>query len=306
MRWLTAACVVVGLMATLRGQSTDWPLNAVMSRAATYIERYADTLSGLVVEESYVQDVIAVNRFGYRVSAPRGPIHRTLRSDLLLVRPANADAWVQFRDVFEVDGRPVRDRNDRLAKLFLEPAGKNSQAEKQTEKIVRESARYNIGDIERTINIPVLALTILDRRAQQGFEFTLGDVPDAPALPKLPAFTPPADAVVVGFKETQVRSLIVNPQGKNLRSRGRFWISLPTGRVMMSELVVEDFTLNAIVHVAYAEREGYDVPVPAQMHEAYLNRLNNSRVEGTATYSNFREFGVKTDEAIASPPPTDP
>jgi hypothetical protein len=36
------------------------------------------------------------------------------------------------------------------------------------------------------------------------------------------------------------------------------------------------------------------------MHELYLNRLNNStKVEGTATYSNYRQFDVKVDEQIA-------
>ena len=34
--------------------------------------------------------------------------HRELTSDLLLVKPAGADPWLQFRDVFEVDGKPIR------------------------------------------------------------------------------------------------------------------------------------------------------------------------------------------------------
>ncbi len=77
---------------------------------------------------------------------------------------------------------------------------------------------------------------------------------------------------------------------------------MPTGEVLMTELRVDDFTLSAAVHVAYQTREGFKVPVPIEMHESYVNRLNNSRVEGHATYSNFRQFGVKTDEVIASPP----
>ena len=39
--------------------------------------------------------------------------------------PAGQDAsreiWIPFRDVFEVDGKPVRNRGDRLTKLFLQP-----------------------------------------------------------------------------------------------------------------------------------------------------------------------------------------
>lgn len=303
MRCLTAACLLLLFAMAPRAQTTDWPLAAVLSRAATYVETYGDHLSGLVVEEAYVQDVVMVNRFGYRVTMPKGPIHRALRSDLLLVNTSE-DTWMQFRDVFEVDGRPVRDRNDRLAKLFLDPAASKAKSkDSQVLKIARESARYNIGDVERTINLPVLPLTVLDRQMQGGFEFALGGISDPPALPKSVGFTPPAGATVVGFTETQVRSMIATPQGKNLKSRGRFWISLPAGHVLMSELNVEDFTLSATVHVAYGSQPNLEVPVPIEMHEVYFNRLNNQRVEGTATYTNFREFNVKTDEAIDTPPP---
>ncbi|NBV79100.1 MAG: ABC transporter permease subunit, partial [Verrucomicrobia bacterium] len=45
--------------------------------------------------------------------------YRELRSDLLLVKLGDEDWWLQFRDVFEVDRRPVRDRDQRLYKLFV-------------------------------------------------------------------------------------------------------------------------------------------------------------------------------------------
>jgi len=96
---------------------------------------------------------------------------------------------------------------------------------------------------------------------------------------------------------------VTNPQGKNLKSRGRFWITVPGGEVTMTELRVDDFTVSAIVHVAYQPREGFKVPVPVEMHETYINRLNSSRVEGHATYTNFRQFGVRTDYAIRPPAP---
>lgn len=301
MRFLTSAMLLAVLAAAPRAQTpATWSLPAVLSRAATYVDAYAERFVGMVVEESYVQDVITLNRFGYRVNLSKGPIHRTLKSDLLLVRPDGTDAWMQFRDVFEVDGKPVRDRNDRLQKLFLQPARSSSA---QADKIIKESARYNIGDIERTINLPVLAMTILDRRAQGGFQFQIG-APELSAgpLPTSPAFIPPADTVVITFSETQIRSLITNPQGKNMKSHGRFWLRLPEAQVLMTELLVDDFTLSAAVHVAYQPRPGFDLPVPVEMHENYLNRLNSSRVEGSATYTNYRRFDVKTDETLVPVP----
>jgi hypothetical protein len=67
----------------------------------------------------------------------------------------------------------------------------------------------------------------------------------------------------------------------------------------MTELSVDDYSLSATVHVAYERKPGLAVSVPIEMHELYVNRLNSSKVEGSATYSNFRQFDVKVDEQIA-------
>jgi hypothetical protein len=277
------------------------PLSAVLSRAATYVERFADRLSGFVMAEAYVQDVFPpINRFGGKPGPGQrtynGRLHRDLKSDLLLVRPVGAEGWLQFRDVTEVDGRRLRDRNDRLAKLFLEPSRSTAA---QARKIMTESARYNIGDIERNINLPVLALVVLDRNMQPGFQFTMEPAGQKYDLPKSAAFTPPDDTLVVAFKETQIRTMVASPQGKNLPASGRFWLDRATSQVRLSEIGIEDLWLKAVIHVAYASVDGIDVPVPVEMHEHYENKLNGTTVEGHATYSNFRQFKVNVDEDIA-------
>src|SRR6476646_8152315 len=86
-------CVVAAWLSALpRAQvpAPPVPLNVLLSKAATYVERYAAHLSGLVMEEAYVQDVEQLNRFGYRQNTRGGVSHRQLRSDLLLVRPQGA------------------------------------------------------------------------------------------------------------------------------------------------------------------------------------------------------------------------
>lgn len=304
MRAAPWSCLVVGLLVSVtsaqEGALPTPPLPLVLSRAATYVETFADKVSGFVTAESYVQDVhLAINRFGTppRGSRPySGPLHRELTSDLLLVRPVGADGWMQFRDVTEVDGRKLKDRNDRLARLFLDPS-KSTAA--QSRKIMDESARYNIGDIERNINLPVLALAVLDRRMQGGFQFAFDKGADKVDLPKSPAFSPPADALVVTFRETQPRTMVVSPQGKNLPSSGRFWLDWRTSQVYMTEIGVDDLWLRADIFVAYGSVDTINLPVPVEMHERYENKLNGSKVDGTAVYSNFREFTVKVDEDIA-------
>ena len=162
-----------------------------------------------------------------------------------------------------------------------------------------ESARYNIGDIERNINLPVLALAVLDRRMQQGFEFSYQKGDDKPALPKRPAFMPPDDALVVSFTETQSRTMVASPQGKNLPSSGHFWLDRGTSQIYMTEIGIDDLWLRAQIFVAYGTVDGINLPVPIEMFERYENKLNGTRVEGAASYSNFREFRVAVDEDIA-------
>jgi hypothetical protein len=294
-------CLLAAAPLTVAAQETAAPpLSLVLSRAATYVETFADRVSGFVTAESYLQDVYPpFNRFGGKPGGQRpysGPTHRELKSDLLLVRPVGADGWMQFRDVTEVDGKKLKDRNDRLARLFLEPSKSTAT---QSRKIMEESSRYNIGDIERNINLPVLALTVLDRRMQPGFQFGLGKRDDKYDLPKSPSFVAPADAVVVSFTETQIRTMVASPQGKNLAASGHFWMDRNTSRIYMTEIGIEDLWLKAVIYVAYGTVAGLDLPVPIEMHERYENKLNGTRVEGSATYSNFREFKVSVDEDIA-------
>ena len=93
---------------------------------------------------------------------------RDLQSDLLLVRAPAGDRWMEFRDVFEVDGKPVRDRAERLEKLFLQPS---ASTQRQVEDITAASARYNIGGVNRNVNLPVLALTVLEPQNRAWFSF---------------------------------------------------------------------------------------------------------------------------------------
>ncbi len=279
-------------------------LAVVLSRAATYVEAFADAFAGVVMAERYVQDVRpALNRFGAQpTNVPgrrptySGPMHRELQSDLLLVRPVGSEAWLQFRDVTEVDGRKLKDRNNRLARLFLEPSRSTAD---QARRIMAESSRYNIGEIERNINLPVLALVVLARNQQPGFQFERSAPVNPALLPRSPAFQVPPQALAVSFREVQLRTMVVSPQGRNLPASGHFWLDPDTSRVLMTEIGIDDLWLKASIFVAFGEVDGMKVPVPIEMHEVFENKLNGTRVEGTATYSNFRQFNVAVDEAIA-------
>jgi hypothetical protein len=78
------------------------------------------------------------------------------------------DDWSGFRDVHEVDGKPVADRRDRLERLFSLPA---KSAIPDARRINDESARYNLGAIQRNFNTPTMALFFLERVNHARFTF---------------------------------------------------------------------------------------------------------------------------------------
>jgi hypothetical protein len=267
-------------------------LATVLERAAAYVAEFHRQLSGVVAEEHYTQQVIAFARTPDHIVTPR---RLELRSDLLLVRPARGGEWTEFRDVFEANGEPVRDRGERLTKLFLDAS---PSAKAQIGRILDESSRYNIGDVQRNINTPVFALQILERDKQPRFKFkrTHERVPANIAAAAVPgAFRTSTEVWVVEFEETERGTLIRTEHSKDLPSRGRFWIEPQSGRVLMSELVAKNRDVSGTVDVSYQSAPLVGLLVPIEMRENYQNR-QGGRIEAVAEYGKFRQFQVNVDE----------
>ena len=282
----TLGALIGGIALQATPASAQEPsLDVVLARAGAYIVEFQRQLSGVVSEERYVQDVHPGTSQGVRFVSP-AVTHRDLKSDLLLVKPVGADRWIQFRDVFEVDGQPVRDRNERLMKLFVEPS---STTANQVERIVSESTRYNIGNLVRSVNVPVLALVVLHPDVQSRFRFK-----------RIGGGATVADAAwVIQYREVEHDTMIRTANGRDLPARGRFWIEPGTGRVLRSELIAQDVTIQGTIDVTYQPEPQIGLLVPIEMREHYEIRKDGSRVDGTATYSRFRQFQVKVDEKIA-------
>jgi VWFA-related protein len=283
------------------GAMTDEDVARVLVSAGSYVDDFQRQLTGIVMEESYTQDFSSSSMSRTGQYAPAA--HRELKSDLLLIRPGNGTRDVEFRDVFEVDGHTVRDREERLTRLFLDSS---KSATNQLRAIIAESARYNIGSVERTMNTPTLPLFLLLSTSQPRLTFkltsnsrptlshSLESVDGTPASDLLA----PSSAVVFAFEEQPHDTLIQTPRGKALPSKGRFWVDPGTGQVLMSELVVEDPSVRAVVDVSYRVDPEIQLLVPAEMRERYEGLRNGALVEGRATYGRFRRFQVKVDTDI--------
>jgi hypothetical protein len=286
--------LVMVMAPSVEAQETS--LETVLAHAAAYVAEFQRQLSGIVAEESYTQDAATPLMAAGSPFRRELDSHRELKSDLLLVRPVGTSQYVEFRDVFEVDGKPVRDRQERLTTLFLEGT---SSATQQIEQIIGESARYNIGNIQRTINTPVFPLLFLDRIVQPKFRFKRGtDSPPVMARGRTQNFSVGTEVWVIDYQEVDRNTMIRTTGGHDLPSRGRFWIEPDTGRVLMSELIVGDSLVRAVVDVSYQSQALLGFLVPVEMRERYEGLTDGSHVEGTATYGRFRQFQVEVDEKI--------
>ena len=283
-RIISATAAVALALAPVRAQEPS--LNVVLKRAASYVAEFRKQLSGIAAEETYTQEIINTGRF---VDALKVNPARRLKSDLLLIKATDGDRYIELRDVFEVDGAPVRDRQARLEKLLREPA-----AGAQIGTIINESARYNLGRITRNINTPLMALQFLDAANQPRMRFrhieknepVFRRQQDAP-LNDTPVFRVATEMWTIEFRERERGTMIRTPEGRDLPARGRFWINPSSGAVLISELIITG-DVAATVTVSYQSEPLMGFLVPVEMRESYDR--SGERITGHAAYGKFRQL----------------
>lgn len=201
-----------------------------------------------------------------------------LVSDLLLVQPQGSSLYYEFRDVREVDGQAVPDRERRLTELFLQPW---DAAMTQAASITADGARFNVVNIG-TINYPLQALVLLQLRYRGRLDVSVGGRERVAAQ----------ELRVITFRERDQKDTIF----EGLRSLGRAWVDEATGMVMKTELELRS------PRRKYADRittlfvfDGrLQLAVPAEMRDSY----SSPGMSGVATYGQFRTFRVRTAEEV--------
>jgi len=283
-------CIPIAVLlavATPRPAAAEEPtLATVLSRAAAYVGDFHRTLSRLIAEEHYAQTWETLWSGTRKGATPHG--NRELRSDLLLVKPQGVDDWLQYRDVFEVDGQPVRDRSERLPQLLVNRSG---SAASLAERIRRESAKYNLGSIERDVNIPVLAMRFLSVENQPRFKFRRAADRSVAAASIAPdeagVFRVTTAMWAIDYEEIRHPTIIRTPANTDLPARGRFWIDPDTGRVLITELHAGNKNVRGTIDVSYQSEPLLNLLVPVEMREEYFDR-SGSHITGVATYGRFR------------------
>jgi hypothetical protein len=213
--------------------------------------------------------------------------HQVTTAELVMVRLHAAEGWVAFRDVLTVNKRPVRDREQRLLKLLQSP---EPSALAQARRIAQESARFNLGRLTRTMNVPNMALEYLQtgHAARIRFAQLRDDTIDGRPV------------VVLRFEELAGPSLIRNMAGRDLLARGRVWAEPGSGAIVRTELLVEDRLSKGTCTVDFGLEPRLGIHVPIKMTERY--RTSVETIDAVARYSDFRSFRVSTSETVTKPP----
>jgi hypothetical protein len=268
-----AALAAAGVSLAAANKPTS---NALLDVAAAYVASFVQRFANVVSEEIYVQ----------KWSTDGGVLlsQRQLRSDLLLTRPTTASPYYAFREVMEVDGKTISESESRLVRLFAKPS---PNAVQEAEAITLESARYNLGNLQRTVNQPFFGLVLLQASYQKRFTYVVDKVERDLG----------EDVWIMQFKESQRPTFVRGSAGKDLPVRGRFWIAAGSGQVLRTELLMEDNQQKCEITTTFRMNDRFQVAVPVEMKEQYSLKGNRGRIQATATYQNFRQFEIETIEA---------
>jgi hypothetical protein len=267
----------------------------VLEQAARYVLDYEQAFHDVAAEEDYTQwtELGGATMKGPTLSCTATSCRRATRADVVFVRLGGEIPWGTFRDVFEVDGQKVRDREARLEKLF--GASPSGSVAPRVRAILDESARYNIGPVKRNVNFPTLALAFLHPRNQHRFAWKRGGTRRFGTV----------EGLEVEFEEVARPTLVDQDGHGDLPAKGRFWIDPQRGTVLRSETRFPLGAAGARASIAteYRPEPRLAMWVPAEMREEYSF---GSRAEATARYSNFRKFTVTVEDVTATLPPETP
>jgi hypothetical protein len=286
--------MAAGAASVLAGAAQPAP--GLLDRVQAFAERYRREAPSLVVEERYLQNVTLRRDLDAGASSqpnqltrplPNTPQHREMTSELVMVRLPGTAGWVTLRDVLVVDKRRLRDREERLLKLLQSP---QPDAFARASELARESARFNLGRITRTINVPDIAIEYLLPQHTGRMQF------DAPRDGTI-------DGVAVAmfrFREVRGPSIVRDPRGADLLAEGRVWAELSSGEIVRTELILRDRDSTGTNVVDFRVDPRLLIRVPVKMTERYVMR--GESIDAVATYTNFRSFAVATTEKLAKPP----
>ena len=275
--------VTAMLVAVCVGEAQSPPADGVVDRLGTYLLDYETKVSELAAEEQYEQWIKRRRGYGGDTVA-----RRKLRSMYFLVRLSGGVSWYGFREVATVDGRAAPRTARPMAQLLGE---RTTDAYEEALAVTRENAKYNIGGVYRTINVPLQALELLHPQHRRRFTFRAAGREQVNGR----------QAAVIIFTEISRPTLISDGFDGDVLARGRVWVEPDTGAVLRTELGLESpvhVLLETLIRVDYQRDVRLQILVPSEMEERY--GLDIEVLHGRASYRNYRRF--ETSGRLVVPP----
>jgi ankyrin repeat protein/L-ascorbate metabolism protein UlaG (beta-lactamase superfamily) len=262
-------------------------LDAVLRRAGDVVSRHARESTVILADETCQQTLYApaVTRNTTRALSTRAGVVRMARrrwkAELARVLlPADGRhqsvPWIEVRDIYEVDGKPLPDRHARLERMT---GARQPWTIARARAVVEENARFNLGPARRTINTPTIPLLVLNPPNQRRFSF---DKAGEQRVGRAVAWQ-------VTFREDLRPTLVRSFDGRSdLPMSGTLWVDPTSGEVVRAEMLCGP-SLETRLSVRYTRHDRFDLALPGEMDERAV--VNGSEwVEGKCTYSNFRRF----------------
>jgi hypothetical protein len=266
------------LMVAARTGAQEPSLEEVLHRANAYLRVWIPQLANIVSTETYEQRMVSSLVIGARP--------RRLKSDMLLVRRPGSMNWIMFRDVVEADGKPLTREPDRLLKLFT---SQTDDAEEQAHRISADGLQYHLPGATVSATNPFLGIALMQDSYQLLLRFRLGDA-ERSLGPQVRALqfqererTEPTDG-----SAPEKLPLILADAG---RVHGTVWLDVQTGEIVRTEarMALEN-GLASTSRTTFARDQRLGLLLPLEMRTDWRNST------GTAKYSNYRRFEVRTTE----------
>ena len=266
---LAAAALAWALLSPLQAQSTRLDLSekTLVKLASTYVEEYEKKFAYLVADEMYEQVVFEGNRDQWR--------RRRLKSETYLTYLAADAEWIAIRDVLEVEGNKVLDRED------LQPLlARADQIKGLADRLVSINARYNIGRVERNFNEPTLPLLLLEPKRSMHVKFNR----------KAVAREGDRTWVTLAFAETDGYTLVGGSLGRD-PAKGEIELDAATGTIRRTLYQLNRNKVKASLETIYTEDPKFELWLPTLLRERYESTVDGRQtIECEAKYTNYRRW----------------
>jgi hypothetical protein len=160
---------------------------------------------------------------------------------------------------------------------------------------IEDSARYNLGHIERNINIPTFPMIVLHPKHRARFTFRDHGTLVEDGRP----------ARLLTFHERGRPRLIRDRHGRDMQTQGRVLLDEASGELLRATVEPRADDLYSHLEVTFGVVDGLPRRVPVRMWEWYwLQGVQRDRyVEGFATYHSFRRFTTSVGAPHVIEPP---